>query len=73
MRFNPHHARGDADDVRQLIRDNPWGTLVSHHDGELVASHYPVLLDEEADGLAIVTHVGRPDEDIHGFQTGRSC
>ena len=50
MRFNPHHARGDADDVRQLIRDNPWGTLVSHHDGELVASHYPVLLDEEPTG-----------------------
>ena len=67
MRFNSYHARGHADDVRQLIRDNPWGTLVSHNDGELVASHYPVLLDEDADELAIVTHVGRPDDEIHGF------
>ncbi len=67
MRFNPHHARGDADDVRQLIRDNPWGTLVSRHDDELVASHYPVLLDEDAPGLAVVTHVGRPDDELHGF------
>jgi transcriptional regulator len=39
---------------------------VSQHDGELVASHYPVLLDE-TDELAVVTHVGRPDEKIHGF------
>jgi transcriptional regulator len=53
--------------VRRLIRENPWGTLVSINNGELVASHYPVLLDEEAEGLAVLTHVGRPDELIHGF------
>ena len=37
------------------------------HDGRLVASHYPILLDEESEELAIFTHVGRPDEQIHGF------
>ncbi len=26
-----------------------------------------MLLDEDADELAIVTHVGRPDDEIHGF------
>ena len=53
--------------VRRLIRENPWGTLVSINDGELVASHYPVLLDEEATDLTVLTHVGRPDEVIHAF------
>ena len=53
--------------MRRLIRDHPWATIVSHHDGGLVASHYPVLLDEERDDLAVVTHVGRPDEQVHGF------
>jgi len=53
--------------VRRLIRENPWGTLVSSNNGGLVASHYPILLDEEAEGLVVVTHVGRPDEVIHGF------
>jgi transcriptional regulator len=53
--------------VRRLIRENPWGILVSSNNGELVASHYPILLDEEAEGLAVLTHVGRPDEMIHGF------
>jgi transcriptional regulator len=67
VRPNPHHVSDDPDVVRELIRQNPWATVVSDNDGGLVASHYPILLDEEADGLAIVTHVGRPDEQIHGF------
>ena len=38
----------DVDEVKRLIRENPWATLVEHGDG-LVASHYPVVLDEGAD------------------------
>ncbi len=67
MRPNPHHASSDPETVRQLIRANPWGTLVSHNGAELVASHYPLLLDEAAEELAVLTHVGRPDEEIHGL------
>lgn len=67
MRHNALHASHDPDVVRQLIREHPWGTLISFHDGTLAASHYPILLDEEAEGLAVVTHVGRPDEKNHGF------
>jgi transcriptional regulator len=70
MRPNPLFASDDPDLVRQLIRENPWATLVSHNGGEIVASHYPVLLDEEAPGLAIVTHLGRPDEEVHGLSAG---
>ncbi len=67
MRHNPHHFVDDPDVVRRLIRENPWGILVSCHDDRLVASHYPVLLDEDRDELAVLTHVGRPDERLHGF------
>jgi len=67
VRHNPFHATDDPEVVRQLIRENPWGILVSNNNGELVASHYPVLLDDEAEGLTVLTHVGRPDETIHGF------
>jgi transcriptional regulator len=68
MRHNPAHATTDADIVRELIRENPWAIIVSSAgDGGPVASHYPVLLDEEADGLALLTHVGRPDEEVHDF------
>ena len=67
MRHNPLHATEDLEIVRRLIRENPWGVLISSNNGELVASHYPVLLDDDADGLTVLTHVGRPDETVHGF------
>ncbi|MCW2978453.1 MAG: hypothetical protein JWO14_180 [Solirubrobacterales bacterium] len=67
MRHNPVHATADPDAVRDLVRANPWGTIVSSGPDGLVASHYPVLLDEDSEKLALLTHVGRPDEEVHGF------
>jgi len=67
MRHNPAHATTDPEAVRDLVRWNPWATIVSDNDGELVASHYPFLLDENVEEIALVTHVGRPDEEVHGF------
>jgi transcriptional regulator len=69
MRHNPKHAVTDEAVVRRLIAENPWGTIVSGNGEELVASHYPVLLDDRAapDDLTVVTHVGRPDEKVHNL------
>ena len=69
MRHNPKHAVTDEAVVRRLIAENPWATIVSHNGEELVASHYPVLLDDRAapGQLTVVTHVGRPDERVHGL------
>jgi transcriptional regulator len=72
MRHNPKHAETDPGVVRALIADNPWATIVSNGEGGLVASHYPVLLDDRDDALAIVTHVGRPDEQLHQFGDGET-
>lgn len=66
MRPNPAFEVTDPAVVRELVRTNPWATLVSRNDG-LVASHYPVLLDEGTEDLTLLTHVGRPDEELHGF------
>ncbi|MBK5218770.1 MAG: FMN-binding negative transcriptional regulator [Thermoleophilia bacterium] len=70
MRSNPTSSSDDPDVVRQLIRDNPWAVLVSDNDGDLVASHYPILVDDEASELTIVTHLGRPDDQIHKLTEG---
>jgi transcriptional regulator len=67
VRPNPVHASSDPDVVRELIRENPWGVLVSSTDGVLVASHYPILLDQSSADLAVLTHVGRPDDQVHDF------
>lgn len=65
MRHTPHYLMTDHEEVRRLIRAHPWATIVSPTSNGLVASHYPVLLEEEAEGISIVSHFGRPDEQLH--------
>lgn len=65
MRHTPRYLLTDPDEVKRLIRENPWATIVSHTATGLVASHYPVLLDESADGIVLLSHVGRPDDEVH--------
>ncbi|MFF1632887.1 FMN-binding negative transcriptional regulator [Leifsonia sp. NPDC058248] len=65
MRQNPSFTLADPAEIKRLIRENPWATIVSQTSEGLVASHYPVLVDETREELSIVTHVGRPDEQLH--------
>lgn len=65
MRYTPDYILTDPDEVKRLIRQNPWATIVSNTTKGLVASHYPVVLEEDAEGISIVSHVGRPDERSH--------
>ena len=67
MRQNPSFAVTDVGELRRLVEENPWVTLVSATEDGLVASHYAVLLDEDRDDLTIVGHVGKPDDLIHGL------
>lgn len=67
MRQNPSFAMTDVVELRRVIDENPWMTLVSAGPEGLVASHYAVLLDEDRDDLTIVGHVGKPDDAIHGL------
>ena len=65
MRKNPYYELTDEAEIRRLIHENPWATLVSNPSSGLVASHYPILLEDDREELSIVTHVGRPDEKVH--------
>jgi transcriptional regulator len=64
MRHTPGYLLTDPDEVKRLIRENPWATIVSPTANGLVASHYPVML-EDGDDISIVSHFGRPDEVLH--------
>jgi len=68
VRPNPSYAVEDPQFVAELVRANPWATLTSAGEDGIVASHYPVLLDEQAKGLTLLTHLGRPDEVIHDLE-----
>ncbi|KAF2417481.1 FMN-binding negative transcriptional regulator [Microbacterium sp. B35-30] len=65
MRHTPRYLMTDPEQVKELIRRHPWATFVSHTADGLVASHYPVLLDEETDDIVVVSHFGRPDDELH--------
>jgi len=65
MRRNPHFILTDPEVVKRLIRENPWATIVSPTSTGLMASHYPILLEEDRDEISIVCHFGRPDDELH--------
>lgn len=65
MRHTPGYLLTDPEEIKRLIRENPWATIVSAPASGIVASHYPVVLEEDAEGISIVSHVGRPDEKLH--------
>jgi transcriptional regulator len=65
MRQNPSFVLADPEEIKRVIRENPWATIVSNTSDGLVASHYPVLIDDSREELSLVTHVGRPDEQLH--------
>ncbi len=71
MRDNPDYSLEDVAAIRKLIHDHPFVTLVSATSRGLVASHYPVLLDEDtsSEELVLLGHVGRPDEELHELGT----
>lgn len=55
----------DPAEVTRLIRAHPWATFVSPTSQGLIASHYPILVDDDCDELSVVSHFGRPDEVLH--------
>ena len=66
MRHTPTYVLTDPLEVKRLIRENPWATIVSNTANGLVASHYPVVLEDTTDDtISVVSHVGRPDEKLH--------
>lgn len=65
MLRHPKYRMTDPAEVKRLIRRHPWATLVSATSQGLVASHYPVILDEAADQITLLSHVGRPDDEKH--------
>jgi transcriptional regulator len=70
MRPNPVYESTDVDIVRALVAEHPWAVLVSAPHGAPVSSHVPILLERDPSQLALVTHVGKPDDELHGFGDG---
>lgn len=65
MKYTKAFMLEDVEEVKRLIRENPWATMISNTATGLIASHFPVIPEEGLEGISIVSHLGRPDEKLH--------
>ncbi len=68
MLRTPYYLLEDDAEVARLIRENPWAAFVSSTSHGIEASHYAILLDEDAwarGELALVSHFGRGEIRLH--------
>ncbi|WP_349864647.1 FMN-binding negative transcriptional regulator [Leifsonia sp. WHRI 6310E] len=71
MLHNPHFVSEDLSELRALVDEHPWASIVSMTTHGLVASHYPVMAEVSDDGgLVLLTHMGRPDDESHEIGAG---
>ena len=64
MRIKPDFDVPALERARAIVRAHPFATLVT---ADLRATHMPCLVDEDADGLAILGHVARADPACAGL------
>lgn len=70
VRRTPDFMITDPEEVKRVIRGNPWATIVANTSKGLVASHYPVVLEADRDEISLVSHVGRPDDRLLELGSG---
>src|SRR5215212_4325267 len=58
MHIKDAFALRSVEAARSIVRAHPFATIVT---ADLRATHMPCLVDDEADGLAVLSHVARPD------------
>lgn len=58
MHLKPEFPIRDVEGARAIVRGHPLATIVTP---DLRGTHMPCLVDEEADGLAILGHVAKGD------------
>jgi transcriptional regulator len=65
----PVYALTEEERARAVVRDHGWATLFSPASSGPVASHVPVVL-EDGDVFSVLSHVGRPDDELHELGSG---
>lgn len=65
MLEQPVYRLEDVVEIRRLLDEHSWMTVVSALPTGPVVSHAPILVDESADGIVVVGHLARADADLH--------
>ncbi|TGK82225.1 FMN-binding negative transcriptional regulator [Leptospira noumeaensis] len=65
--YIPEYFQMETDFIYQSIEENPFSILVSNHQGEMIATHLPLLLSENKQTL--VGHFAKPNP--QGLSNGK--
>jgi transcriptional regulator len=69
MYIPKHFREDDPATLYDLMRQHNFAALVTHHDGQLMASHLPFMVDAER-GL-LLAHLARANPQWQHFAEGR--
>lgn len=69
MHTPAHFKNDDSNEVKDFIRQNSFGILVSNNDGKLLATHIPLELS--ADGTKLTGHIARANPQWKNFDSSR--
>lgn len=62
----------DKGRINAFIQSHGFATVVTHNDGQLWASHLPVLFDEASEGHGVLrSHMARANEQWRHFESGQ--
>ncbi len=67
MLEHPEFEITDPLEIKRLLGQQAWMTLVSTNEAGPVVSHLPVLVDHSRDEVAVVSHVARVDAGLHSL------
>lgn len=66
--YTPAHNREpDRQKILEFMRSYPFATLVTTRDGNINATHLPVLIHDEEHGLELVAHLARANAQWRDF------
>lgn len=68
MYIPAHHAALNRERLLRLMREHPFATLITAPGGLPFATHLPVLVEEEAGGLTLRSHVARANPHWQHFE-----
>ncbi|SHI98852.1 FMN-binding negative transcriptional regulator [Pseudozobellia thermophila] len=68
MYIPDYHKNGNPEEVRQFIKANSFGVLVTHSEGKTLATHIPLELEYDTNGKEFLTgHIAKANEQAKHF------
>ena len=63
----PHNRENDRAKILAFVREYPFATLVTTRNGNLKATHLPVMIDTRDDEIILSAHLAKANDQWRDF------